>query len=699
MRVAHPGIVACCAALLALPAAGDTRGAAEEPAKPTSLLLITLDTTRADRLGCYGAEDAQTPNLDRLAAGGTRFERALSPTPLTLPSHATLMSGRVPRRHGVRNNALYRLDGDVPLLAESLRAAGYRTAAFVSAAVLDRITGIGRGFGLYDDRVRVGDRAAFNYQERAASQTTDAVLAALPALEPPFFLWVHYFDPHLPFVPPEPFRSRFADRPYDGEIAFMDAETGRLLDAVRARAGRVLVAVAGDHGESFGEHDEDAHGVFVYQATQRVPLILHGPGVPAGRTVGSNVGLVDVAPTLLRLLGRPELPDTDGRSLVGLLREARPAPTDYELESFFPRFAYGWAPLRALVRGDHKYIDAPTPELYDLAADPNETRNRAATDAKVARALADELARRVGDDDPAATEIDPQLAAQRERLRSLGYVGGSGAAGADEIDPKDAIGWVRELDAARRELQLGDAAKAAAPLGALLEKNSDNLPALLTLVQVRLSTGDAPAAVATARRALRLAPDDDLVHFNLANALSVLERGTEERGDEARVHYERALELNPRHADAYLNYAALLVSRSSADAALSLLRRARGAGVEDPDVELEIGVLELERGRIGPARDAFERSLALNPCAEGIHEALGRLAQKDGRFAEAAARYERALECRPTLATAAALGSLYRDRLADPGRAARAYRRALALLPPGDPRAAELRRAIESLER
>ena len=219
------------------------------------------------------------------------------------------ITGQVPRRHGLRNNALFRLGPEPPVLAALFREHGYHTAAFVSSMVLDRIAGLDRGFDRYDDTVRVGPREAFNHEERAAVQTNAAVLAHLGSLEPPFFLWVHYFDPHLPYVPPEPFRERFADRLYDGEIAFMDAQLGELLQAVRKKGGPLLVAVAGDHGESLGDHGESAHGIFVYQSTQHVPLILAGPGVPRKTVVKRTVGLVDVAPTLLELAR----PSADGR--------------------------------------------------------------------------------------------------------------------------------------------------------------------------------------------------------------------------------------------------------------------------------------------------------------------------------------------------------------------------------------------------
>jgi len=240
-----------------------------------SLLLVTLDTTRADRIGCYGAKDAATPALDALARRGVRFAEALSPAPLTLPAHATILTGRTPREHGARDNEGYRLAEAQLTLAERLQAAGYATAAFIGAAVLDRVTGIGQGFATFDDQVRVGPERWFAWQERAAQQVVDAVDGQLAGLKPPFFLWVHFYDPHLPYVPPEPYAARFAKSPYDGEIAYADAQLARLLALLSARGldRSLVVAVAGDHGESLGEHGEPAHDVFVYQATQRVPLV------------------------------------------------------------------------------------------------------------------------------------------------------------------------------------------------------------------------------------------------------------------------------------------------------------------------------------------------------------------------------------------------------------------------------------------
>lgn len=679
-------------------------GAAEPPrSRPgPSVLLVTLDTTRADHLGCYGAPFASTPNLDALAREGARFDFALAPTPLTLPSHCSLMTGLVPRRHGVRDNARFRLPPGIPVLAERLRAAGYRTAAYVSSAVLDRIGGLDRGFDLYDDTVRAGDRRAFNYEERAANQTTGAALRGLARLEPPFFLWVHYFDPHLPYVPPDPFRARFSDRPYDGEIAFTDSELGRLLEAARRRAPSLLVVVAGDHGESLGDHGEAAHGVFLYQATQRVPLLLAGPAVPRGAVIREGpVGLVDVAPTILDLLGLPPIEGGDGRSLAPLLRGGggKVRQRDIEMETFYPSFAYGWAPLRGLVRGRLKYIEAPRPELYDLATDPAELRNEIEHRGEEARALARAIASLASGDEPRPPTSDPASAERRARLESLGYVAGGGAGARPGPDPKEAIGWLADLDAGRRAIQAGRSAEGIAPLERLLARNPENVPALLALGQCRLATGDPGLALEAFERAARLDPDNPLPHFHRGNAFAEKARETPSFEADARSAYERALALHPRHAETYLNYAALLArGKDGLAAALGLLLRARAAGVEDPDVETEIGLIELARGDRPLARAAFERAISLDPRQSRALESLGRIAYEEGDFPRAAGFYERALEGSPRADLARTLGAIRLVHLQDLPGARRAFERALELMPSGDPEREAVEEVLAGLE-
>ena len=516
-----------------------------------SVLVVTLDTTRADHLGCYGAKQASTPAIDALAAAGARFDQALSPAPLTFPSHATIFTGRLPRHHGVRDNALFRLKKDVPVLAESFRNAGYRTGAFVSAAVLDGSLGLERGFDVYDDTLATAARG--EEPERRGDKTADAAIAFLSKSKAPFFVWVHFFDPHAPYTPT-----------YDGEIAFMDAQVGRLVAAARAVDRSVLITLAGDHGESLGEHGEDTHGIFLYQATQRVPLVVTGPGIPAGRVVRETAGLVDIAPTLADLAGIAPLAGADGRSLAKTLRGGGAPPArDVEMESFFPLFSYGWAPLRALVRGPLKLIDAPRSELYDLSKDKAEAKNVRLARRNEANDLLRALSTRVEGDAPVPDAMDPSLAEHAQRIASLGYVGGSAASAGDEaIDPKDGIVWIADLEAGRNALAAGKPADGIAPLTRLLARNPQNMPALMTLAACFEGAGKLDDAIGVHRRALALYPKSAVTWKNLGGALAAKGSKTE-----AGAAFEKAVGLDPLDAVALHELSRLAFERKDYAAA------------------------------------------------------------------------------------------------------------------------------------
>src|SRR5512135_1717843 len=350
-------------------------GAAPAP----NLLLITLDTTRADHLGCYGFAQASTPNLDRLAGEGIRFARVYAPAPLTLPSHSSIMSGLYPVSHGVRNNG-HEMPSSVRTLAEILKGHGFATAAFVSSFSVDSRFGIGRGFDVYDDTFQVGSPLKGVNAERRAEETFARFSRWLDNnAASRFFAWVHYYDPHLPYDPPSPYREEFAGRLYDGEIAYMDHYVGAGLDRLREKGllDRTIVVVAGDHGEGLGDKIERGHGIFLYEETLRVPFIVFAPKLlPRPRVVDAEVRLIDAAPTVLELagLGR-EASGMQGRSLVPALEGKTLADRDALVETFYPRENFGWSELVGLVSGTWKYIQAPRPELYDLAADRGEASN------------------------------------------------------------------------------------------------------------------------------------------------------------------------------------------------------------------------------------------------------------------------------------------------------------------------------------
>ena len=412
-------------------------------AVPTSVVVITIDTIRADRLSAYGFGSASQPALDRLAREGVVFEQAISVAPLTLPAHTSLFTGLFPPGHEVRDNVSPPAHAGLVTLAELLREQGYRTGAFTGSTVLAADRGLAQGFERYTDSERSARRSDW---QRGLQRRADAVVAdAIDWLDADagsrFFLWTHFYDPHRPYDPPEPYRSEYVD-PYLGEIAFVDSQVARLLEALdrRGRLASTFVVVAGDHGESLGDHGERDHGIFVYDAVLRVPLIIAGPGLAPAR-VATTVRLVDVMPTVLDLVGRP-IPAMDGISLVDLMRGRPRGPgRDVYAESFYPR-RLGWAPLRTLRDDRFKLIDAPRPELYDLSRDPFEQRNVLAQHPMVAAALRARL-NAVGVS-PAASRstagFDPQV---QERLSSLGYVGttaGDDESGLEHLpDPKDCI--------------------------------------------------------------------------------------------------------------------------------------------------------------------------------------------------------------------------------------------------------------------
>ena len=606
--------------------AGAGSSGAASAAKP-SILLISMDTTRADRLGCYGSRAGATPNLDRWAGEGVLFENALTPVPVTLPAHTSLMTGLLPQRHGVRNNGTYRAPSDVPILAALLAGAGYDTAAVVGSAILDRQYGLDRGFRRYDDGVGSGGLAI---AERSAAQVTDAAVAQARGLGAPFFLFVHYFDPHAAYNPPEPFAARFRSDPYEGEIAYVDEQIGRLRRELEAlgRLEHTIVIVTADHGESLGEHGEPTHGVFLYQATVHVPLLIVAPGRwQGGGRVKALASLIDVVPTVLELAAQTAPKGLDGRSLVsaamGKAAEARWLP----LESEFGYDSYGWAPLAGLTDGALKWIDAPEQELYDLGTDPAEQRNLAGSRpadrdrlAHLRRELVTENRRSAAQ--PAGTE---QAESERlARLAALGYTGLASGPPADVRglpDPKRVVGGLAAINDARQLMGAGKLQEAETTLERVVEQSPRNLSALVLLGSVRIMGGRAAKAVAPLERASALAPLNADVQFNLG--LARLGRGDAEGAEKA---WRRTLELAPRYRDAAVNLIDLLGKTNRLREAESALADSRRNGLEGPLLDYLEGKLAAARGDGAGARAALTRALAGSLPAPAAADAKALLA-------------------------------------------------------------------------
>lgn len=644
--------------------ASATAASGEVQRGPWSVLLITLDTTRADRLTPYGAQEAETPHLASLAREGVLFEHAYAVTPVTLPSHATLLTGLEPPRHGVRNNGIHHLEESVVTLPERLAEAGWRTAAFVSAAVLERRYGLAQGFEVYDDDLSGGGpRELRSMTERPASATVDAARGWLDELAPGerFFLWVHLFDPHAPYAPPPEWAERFPDAPYDGEIAFMDAEIGRLLSHPRLAAPLVTVAV-GDHGEALGEHGEQTHGMLVYDSTMRVPFVLRLPQGPRGLRVETPVSQTDLVPMLADLLELGDsadgssAPAGSGRSLLPLLRGEPWEPRILYGESHVAFHAYGWARLHTVRRGGWKYIEAPTRELYDLERDPGETENLTPERPRRVAELAAVVERRTGGVRQRETALAPDREADR-RLRSLGYLtaGGRRPEGAPRPDPKDVIGVHEDLQRVGVLLQTRRFTAAIRELRSVLARDPGNPTALRDLARSLAETGRLDDAVAALERALSLDPSNPTLHLARAD-LEARRGASSEVSSEAAL--ERALEqvdaalaLDPRSQEAQIDRARYLQALGRDEEARRLMEEVLDGSADPPNnpwVEVRHAELvELPAGDLEGAERRLRRAVERDPNLVDAWLLLGDVLERSGRPMEAAEVYRRALEHQP----------------------------------------------------
>lgn len=519
-----------------------------------NILLVTLDTTRADVLGCYGGDPKVSPNLDRIAGRSHLFEHCEASVPQTMPSHTTIFSGLHPFHHGVRKNLAIMVGPDVPLIAEELAGKGYRTGAFVSSFVVDGRFGFERGFDHYDApdiRPRLGGG-----MERRAAETVRAAADWIAASRAPWFVWVHIFDPHAPYEAPPPFGERFADRPYAAEVAYADNEVGRLVGALVAEGlfDSTVVIIAGDHGEALGEHGEETHGILLYEATTRVPLLIHMPGQTEAVRHASPVGLVDIAPTLRELVGI-ETPG-DGVSLLPTLRGKGGIVGERTLyiESLEGYLRNGWAPLSAVVRGRMKYIQSPRPELYDLGADPNERRDLASDRPETAADLDRRLSEIRGGDDTFDGEAVVLSSDEEAALLALGYVSGSpGEDAGSRRNPVDAMHLAPIHQQALEAKAGGDLERAAELFEQELAEDPSS-PVLLWYLGTCVTQSDPKRAMEAFRRAIELRPEfaapyDALGEVLLqqgdkAAATAVAAEGIRRTSDvDGRLHYLRAVAL------------------------------------------------------------------------------------------------------------------------------------------------------------
>lgn len=620
-------------------------------AQARNALLITLDTARADRLGAYGYAQARTPNLDALAASGVRFDDATAPAPITGPSHAAILTGMLPGRHGVRDNVTTPLPDEATSVAEVLAAAGFSTGGFVGAFILDRPYGFAQGFDVFESGFTRVDPGSEANAERPGNAVVDDAVRWLNGLaaDRRFFGWVHLYDPHVRYSPPAPF-----SQDYDGEIAFVDQQVGRLIDALRAqgRLDDTLVVIVADHGESLGEHGEDEHGVFLYDAVLRVPFIVAGPGARPGHVIGEQVRALDVTPTILEVLGLPVPAPLDGVSLAGLMAGGTRSevPAAYS-ESHYPKLHYGWSDLRAIRADGYKAIDAPRRELYNLREDPGEQRNLYAAQQALADRMIGEAVRISGEFEKVTAAPAKQPDRETlERLRSLGYIGSAAPLPAGERgpDPKDRIAERREFTALMTEaiddLRGGRPAEAVPKFKRLVEINgrSYDLHQFLGEAYERLDRQE--EALGEYEYAAMLNP----------NAVTPLVAAAEihlRRGDVARArrHLGEAAKVGPQAYEVLVLRGRVLARENRTDEALAAFEEATRVNGSNPRARTEIVGIATRIGRWDVAERHLRQLLASGYQPARTHYALGRVAQAQGRTADAATHYREALRLEPGL--------------------------------------------------
>ncbi|TFG79317.1 MAG: tetratricopeptide repeat protein, partial [Chrysiogenales bacterium] len=619
-----------------------------------NVLIITLDTTRADHIGAYGYKTAQTPNIDLLASQGIRFDNGYAPVPLTLPSHSALFTGRYPIANNVRNNGSYFLPENEVTLAEVLKDRGYDTRAVISSFVLLSKFGVNQGFSLYDDSLDTHEMIRNYKSEIPAELVHEKFSAWLGQNNKPFFYWLHFYDPHTPYRPPLEFAKRFPQGSkglYDGEIAYTDVWVGRVIEDLRRRGllEHTLVIIAGDHGEAFGEHVEQGHGIFCYEEALRVPLIFYAPKLfGKARTAAARVGLVDVMPTVLDLFGFEIPRAVQGRSFRSLLKGgSEKEERTFYFESLYGREEMNWAPLTGLLHRNYKYISLPDPELYDLDADRSEKQNLLLRKNIVARDMDKRLAKFIVDHSQSSGETRRELSAgDKEQLQALGYISAFSSQAAAALDPKQGV----LIDARLKEIsQLLSQKKTAAAESGLLQLLAENpglkMPHVFNLqYKIYMSKRNFNAALNILKQAIDTFPDVE--NFKQTLALSLFDmkiydkaekrcreildknprntratillgeiREKQNRPAAAAEYFAQALGIEPQNVSLRIKYAELLITikkyEQAVEAYNQLLENEEASG--QPELLLKVALLNTRYGSLADAEQMLARAAAIKP--------------------------------------------------------------------------------------
>ncbi len=638
--------------------------------EPPDVILITIDTLRADALGFAGNRRVSTPYLDSLAARGIVFTNAHAHNVVTLPSHTNILTGLYPYQHGIRDNAGFTLDPSHPTLGRMLHDAGYATAAFVSAFPLDSRFGLNAGFDVYDDKYREGSNPLdFVVQERPAEETLDAAGAWYDSVTGrKKFLWVHLYDPHAPYDPPSPFREQYRDAPYLGEVAYVDAQLSRFLEPRLRSHPNTFVVITGDHGEALGDHGEQTHGLFAYEATLKIPLVIVDPD-RSPRKETAYVRHVDLVPTILTRVGARVPAGLPGRSLLG----GSPGSDSY-FESLSASLNRGWAPLVGMIHAGRKYIDLPIPELYDLAADPGETRNLAQIDRRDLFAIRRLLAANA----PPAKDIKRNVdAAEKAQLMSLGYISGTVEkktyTAAD--DPKNLIGVDNQLHQAVALYQTGQLPKSIDTLRAIL-KRDPNIKVAAEMLAFMLQQNETPAAaIDMLRRAVNTGTANEAMKVRLGLLLS--ETGQAKEALQTLQPFASGSDPDVLNA-----YGIALADSGELAAARAEFQRVLSIDHTNAKAFENLGVVALRAGDLIAARASLTKALALNDRLPASLNLMGVIEMKSGHPAEAIDYWRKAVDADPKLYDAMYNLAIVASRTGQNDVARDALRRFIAKAPP-----------------
>ncbi len=633
-----------------------------------SVLLVTIDTLRADRVG-----RGLTPAIDALAQEGVSFTNTRATVPLTLPSHVSIMTGTLPPEHGVRENGVHRFDGSRPTLARLFRDAGYTTAAFVGAYVLDRRFGLSDGFEMYDDRIPRDPRAPARLEsERRADQVVAAALKWLAGADAskPLFVWVHLYDPHAPHAPPAEFLKTAGHRAYEGEVAFADSQVGSLIRDVRRKVGPdLVVALAGDHGEGLGEHGEATHGMLLYDSTLRVPFIVAGPGVQGGTRNDAPASLRDLAPTLLARAGLQAPATMTGVDVIA------GASTDIYAETTYPRAA-GWSPVRALVDDRWKLLSSSGPELFDLSRDAGEKENVVARNASVAAAMRTRLDR-IFESARTSPSATPDAA---DRLRALGYVAAapSGRTPAGAPNPRDFISAWNRFEQALSLTASGRSAEALADLRTLAASFPSARVFQASYAQALKDAGRTPQALQFYRRLVSRWPDDATLFHGLALAA----RAAGERVEAMKAE-QAALALAPDDPNAHNGLGLLHADAGRAADAAAAFEQATRLDSNNASFWTNLGNARRETGELAAASTAYQRAIDLDPRYADASNGMGVILVQQQRPMDAIPFFERAIAYDPAFHEARLNLGIALQENGETARAAEQYRKVVGAAPAG----------------